>query len=242
VIFKMAETLSGTTTFDLPIDELVEEALEGLGGEHTTEIDMKHARRSLNLLLIDLQNRGMAPLSSLEVIEVPLVSGSSEGYSLGQGTFSVLDFSVRVSVTGGTDATDLPIERISYTEWLDIPTKTTPGRPTHFMVDKQRNDIKVNVWPVPDSSTKYKLYGWVSKRLQDVSKTYQLIDTPHRYLPALVKGLRYYMSDLRQGIPLEERMHFKREYLEALEFALAEDRERVDFMVYPANKNLLGGA
>lgn len=235
----MPESVGTNTTFDMPVDEIIEMALEGIGGDHISHDEARLARTSLNLIFIDLQNRGMAPLSSMEVVTVDLVSGSSEGYSLSADAFNVMDAVIRTSVSGsGGAATDLPIERISLSEWLEIPTKeTSKGRPTKFMVDKQRNGIKINLWPVPENST-HSFKAWALKRIKDVDKSYQLVDLPHRYLPAIIKGLRYYMADLR-GLSLDEKMWFKQEYYESLQLALDEDRERVDFSVYPAFKRVL---
>ena len=43
---------SGTTTFDLPIDEIIEEAFERTGMRgNRTGYQLKSARRSLNILL-----------------------------------------------------------------------------------------------------------------------------------------------------------------------------------------------
>lgn len=232
----MTEQVGTNTNFDMPVDELIDFALEGLGGEHISYSDAKNARLALNLIFIDLQNRGMAPLASMQLTTVALVSGSADNYYLGSAVFNVLDAVIQISASGGS--TDLPMDRLSYTEWLEIPTKSTSkGRPTQYLVNKQRNGVEVNVWPKPESN-KYSLKAWTLNRIADVDGSYQLIDLPHRYLPAIVKGLRYYMADLRSA-PLDERQWFKNEYLETLQVALDEDRERVSFDVYPSNKKQL---
>ena len=50
---------SGTYDFSLDIDEVIEEAMEMIGGEQTLGNEPKSARRSINLLLQDWQNRGI---------------------------------------------------------------------------------------------------------------------------------------------------------------------------------------
>ena len=201
----MVETVGTNTTFDMPVDEIIELALEGIGGEHVSFKEAKLARTSLNLVFIDLQNRGMAPLASMEVTAFDLVSGSSLAYTTSGDVFNVMDAVVRVSTSGSGGAfTDLPIQRISLSEWLEIPTKeSSKGRPTHFMVDRQRDNIQLNFWPVPNNNT-FSFRGWTLKRIADVDKSYQLIDLPHRYLTAIIKGLRYYMADLR-GVSMRDR-------------------------------------
>ena len=50
---------SGTTSFDLYIEEIIEEAFERCGLNARTGYDLKTARRSLNLLLAEWANRGL---------------------------------------------------------------------------------------------------------------------------------------------------------------------------------------
>ena len=50
---------SGTTTFNLDIADVIEEAMAMLGGEQTLGFEPLEARRTLNLLLIDWMNRGI---------------------------------------------------------------------------------------------------------------------------------------------------------------------------------------
>ena len=50
---------SGTYNFNLDIDEIIQEATEMIGGEQTLGHEPKSARRSINLMLNDWQNRGI---------------------------------------------------------------------------------------------------------------------------------------------------------------------------------------
>ena len=50
---------SGTTTFDLNIDDIIEEAYERCGVRTNSGKDLRSARRSLNLLLSEWGNRGV---------------------------------------------------------------------------------------------------------------------------------------------------------------------------------------
>jgi len=234
----MAEQVGTTFNFDMPVDEIIELALEGLGGEHISHKEAKLARTALNLIFIDIQNEGFAPLASLELQEVTVVSGSAQAYPFGADTFNLMDVVVNVSNTS-TQNTDLPMNRITQSDWLEIPTKDTLGRPTQYFIDRQVDQPYVTVWPKPDSG-KYKLKAWALKKIADVNRSYQLVDLPTRYLPAIIMGLRYYMAFLRPGTPLEEKIALRQEYMDLLESAFEEDRERVDFNIYPAYKNQLG--
>jgi hypothetical protein len=52
-------TTSGTANFNLDLGDLVEEAFERCGQELRSGYDMRTARRSLNLLLVEFANRGI---------------------------------------------------------------------------------------------------------------------------------------------------------------------------------------
>jgi hypothetical protein len=50
---------SGTTAFDLQIDDIIEEAYERCGMRTNSGNDIRSARRSLNLLFAEWGNRGI---------------------------------------------------------------------------------------------------------------------------------------------------------------------------------------
>ena len=69
---------SGTTTFDLTIDDIIEEAYERTGVRGTrTGYQLKNARRSLNILFAEWGNRGIH-LWKIKQATIPLVEGQAE--------------------------------------------------------------------------------------------------------------------------------------------------------------------
>jgi hypothetical protein len=80
---------SGTTSFDLNIDEIIEEAYERCGIRTNSGYDLKTARRSLNLLFSDWGNRGVH-LWKVELNELALVSGQA-GYTVNTDVSDVLE-------------------------------------------------------------------------------------------------------------------------------------------------------
>lgn len=227
----MAETTSGTTSFNLPVDEIMEMAFESLGGEFVTHKEARMARTALNLLLIDLQTRQVAPFASLKETVVPLVAGQ-DTYTMLPGVFNIMDVVIRQIDTNG-HATDLPISKMTYTEWLDRPNKTQKGRPSRVLVNKQREGIELRFDFVPDSVYTYQLRTWAVNKIQDVSKSYQILDLPTSYLPAITMGLTYFMS-IQRGLPIQERDWYLNQYELMLDRALGDDRERTDIHLYPA--------
>ncbi len=57
--------VSGTYNFNLDIDEVIQEAMEMIGGEDTLGHEPASARRSINLMLKDLQS-GMTLFAGVE--------------------------------------------------------------------------------------------------------------------------------------------------------------------------------
>ena len=66
---------SGTTDFNLSIDDLIEEAFERCGMRMTSGYQLSSARRSLNLLFLDWANRGLN-LWTIEESTIALTQGS----------------------------------------------------------------------------------------------------------------------------------------------------------------------
>ena len=125
-------TTSGTTTFDLAIDDLVEEAFERCGIRATSGYQLNSARRSLNLLFLDWANRGLN-LWTIEQATFSLTQGVNE-INLPTDTVNVLEAIIRQNNQGIN--TDVYIERISREDWLNVPDKTTQARPAQFYVQR----------------------------------------------------------------------------------------------------------
>tara|TARA_R110000796_G_scaffold99688_2_gene208044 strand:+ start:30 stop:707 length:678 start_codon:yes stop_codon:yes gene_type:complete len=216
---------SGTYNFNLDIDEVIEEATEMIGGEQTLGHEPASARRSINLMLNDWQNRGVLLWS----VGTTLVTATSVETSLSDEILDVLALTYSVN----TSATDIPLERISREEYHNLPNKTTTGRPTQYTVTRGRNNIALFLYPTPDTNTGI-LNIEFFKRLEDVNQSAdQITDAPVRFLPALTCGLSYYLAMKRTGIPMERIQMLKQNYEEKLAVALEEDRERASLLIRP---------
>ena len=104
---------SGTATFDLSIDEIVEEAYERCGIQTNSGYDLKKARRSLNVLFSEWGNRGVH-LWKIQLNAVALVASQSQ-YSTVAGASDVLEAFISNSATTvnpGSDTTDVSITKI----------------------------------------------------------------------------------------------------------------------------------
>ena len=217
--------VSGTYSFNLDIDEVIQEAIEMIGGENTFGHEPASARRSLNIMLKDWQNRGVLLWTTLT--STVTVSSSTASYSLDTSTLDALE------VVINRDDTDLQLERVSSEEYLLIPNKTQTGRPNQYSIRRERDNPVLRVWPLPDNSTDVLKLELV-KELQDVNKSaIQNADVPKRFLPCLTMGLSYYMSIKRPGVPADKIQFLKLNYEELLSRAMQEDRQRASMHVVP---------
>ena len=216
---------SGTYDFSMDIDEVIQEAIEMIGGEETLGNEPKSARRSINLLLQDWQNRGVM-LWTAYTSAITLTT-SVTTLSLTSSTIDVLEAVL------SRDSVDTQLERISMQEYLKIPTKSLTGRPTQYAVRHERSNPVVFLWPIPENSTdKVKLE--LVTYMQDVNKSAtQIADVSRRFLPCLTAGVAYYMSMKRPGVESGRIVMIKQEYEERLQRAMEEDRERVSIFIRP---------
>lgn len=126
---------SGTTAFNLDLNNLVEEAFERCGSQLRSGYDMRTARRSLNLLTIEWANRGIN-LWTIEQGQVNLVTGQSL-YPLPGDTIDLLDTVVRQNNGSSSNQIDINISRISESTYSTIPNKLTTGRPIQVWINRQ---------------------------------------------------------------------------------------------------------
>ena len=217
--------VSGTYNFNLDIDEVIQEAMEMIGGEDTLGHEPASARRSINLMLKDWQNRGIL-LWSTSTTAVTVVA-STTSYDLASSTINALE------VVLNRDSTDLKLERISPEEYLLIPNKTQTGRPSQYSIRRGRDNPVLSLWPIPENSTDVLKIEIISE-LQDVNKSAgQNADLPKKFLPCLTCGLAYHMSMKRPGVEANRIQMLKVNYEETLSRAMLEDRERAVMRVVP---------
>lgn len=170
-------TTSGTTDFTLDFTEIAEEAFERAGREMRSGYDLRTARRSMNLMMIEWQNRGIN-LFTVEQGTIPLIAGTAT-YNLPADTIDLLEHVVRTG--SGSNQQDLSISRISVSTYATIPSKTATGRPIQVWIERLRDNPKVTLWPVPDTAQPYTLVYWRLRRIQDAGSGVQTPDVNFRF-------------------------------------------------------------
>ena len=212
---------SGTTSFNLDLTELVEEAFERAGSEMRSGYDLKTARRSLNLMFTEWANRGIN-MWTIESGEISLVAGTGQ-YDLPADTVDLIEHVIRTG-SGNTQA-DLSCSRISVSTYASLPNKLVTGRPIQVYIDRVAPIPNINVWPVPDGTQTYTLVYWRLRRIQDAGGGVNTMDVPFRFLNCMVAGLAFMLAMKVPG-GMDRLMVLKQQYDEAWELAATEDRDK----------------
>jgi len=125
---------TGSTAFNLDVNDLIEEAFERCGKELRTGYDFRTARRSLNLLTIEWANRGIN-LWTVEQGVIPMVTGQAM-YPYPADTIDLMDMVIRQN-NGTSNQIDINISRIAEPTYMSIPNKLTQGRPIQVYINRQ---------------------------------------------------------------------------------------------------------
>lgn len=229
---------SGTTTFNLDLNDAVEEAFERCGAELRTGYDLRTARRSLNLLFADWANRGVN-LWTIGNGTINLTQGTNT-YNLPDDTVDLLEHVIRTGAGNVSTQVDLTITRISISTYSSIPNKLQQARPIQVWINRQQPTPTITVWPTPDQTGVYQFVYWYLRRIQDAGEggTYTQ-DIPFRFLPCLVSGLAYYLA-LKIPGGMERLQVLKAQYDEDWDRASSEDREKAAVRFVP-RQQFIGG-
>ena len=211
---------SGTTAFEMDFTEIAEEAWERAGREMRSGYDLRTARRSMNLMTIEWQNRGIN-MWTIDSGTISVTAGTAQ-YDLPADTIDLLDHVIRTNAGNATTQSDLTISRIGVSTYASIPNKLTTGRPIQVFIERLLTP-RINLWPVPDTS--YTFVYFRMRRIQDAGSGVETPDVVFRFLPCLVAGLAYHIA---MKVPeLAPRVDMlKAAYDEQYVLAAGEDREK----------------
>ena len=125
---------SGTRTFTLAVDEIIEDAYARIGGEPQTGKEASVGRRQLNLLLQEWSNRNIQLWTVTESTQT--LTANTASYTLNSHTVDITEAVIQKTNSDST-VTDFELERISRDDYLKIPNKADTGRPSQYFLDKQ---------------------------------------------------------------------------------------------------------
>ena len=307
----MVDKTSGTSTFNLDLNNLVEDAFERCGQELRTGYDLRTARRSLNIMTAEWANRGLN-LWTVEPGQITMYQNQIM-YPLPVDTVDLLDMVTRTQT--GVNQQDINISRISESTYITIPNKNATGRPIQVWINRQsgqenptdillaetltatastaanpqtitlsstvglaqfgfirigvetiqyggvsgntitgciravnntaltshaisdkiyvQNLPTVNVWPAPEQSDWYTFVYYRLRRIQDAGTGVTVEDIPFRFIPAMVAGLAYYLSNKLPMVDPNRIQMLKADYEQQFQLAADEDREKASIRFVP---------
>tara|TARA_Y100001937_G_scaffold17330_2_gene24009 strand:- start:310 stop:978 length:669 start_codon:yes stop_codon:yes gene_type:complete len=214
---------SGTTDFNLSIDDAIEEAYERCGLQTRTGYDLTSSRRVLNIMFAEWANRGINIWTIKQRTATLAADDQSNTSDFATDIVDVLDVVVR----DGT--TDFTVNKISRAEYLNTPVKSTTGRPNQFFFDGQI-DPKMFFYPAADKA--YTVVYNALTRIQDAGAYTNTTDLPFRFYPCLVAGLAYYIAMKRAP---ERMADLKFEYEDVWKRAADQDGNRDSVFLTPQN-------
>lgn len=225
----MANTTSGTTTFDktFAIDEIIEESYERLGMQGVSGNQLRSARRSLNIMFQEWGNRGLhyweVANNSLTLVNNQAVytmyRATSDGTSDATAIYGVDDI-LEASYRNASNV-DSPLTKINRSTYQALANKTSTGAPSQYFVQRFIDRVTITLYLTPGSSEagNFINYYYV-KRIQDVGGYTNATDVPFRFVPCMVSGLAFYLS---QKFKPEMTQQMKLLYEDELNRALQED-------------------
>ena len=125
---------TGTTLFNMDFTEIAEEAWERAGREMRSGYDLRTARRSMNLMTIEWQNKGIN-MWTMEQGVITLVPGLAT-YALPTDTIDLLEHVIRTGSNTASTQADLTITRISVSTYATIPNKLQQARPIQVWIQR----------------------------------------------------------------------------------------------------------
>ena len=234
----MANTTSGTVIFDknFSIDEIIEDAYERIGFQGVAGYQLRSARRSLNIMFQEWANRGLhyweVANNNITLVADQAVytmfrstgDGTSDATAV-YGVDDVLEASYRASNI------DTPLTKINRSTYQALSNKSSTGQPTQYFVQRFIDKVTITLYLTPGSSEagNFLNYYYV-KRIQDVGDYTNATDVPYRFVPCMVSGLAYYLSQ-KFNPQLVQQM--KLLYEDELNRALQEDGSSSSSFITP---------
>ena len=220
-----------TNSFDLDISEAAEEAFELAGLEMRTGYDLRTARRSINLMMLEWANRGLN-LWQVEEGTTTLIAGQKD-YTLDADTIDLLEHHLRTDDGNTSSQSDTSLTRLSFSQYASIPNKLDTGRPNEILINRNSGTTTFSVYPIPDSTETYKVVWYRLRQIYDAgTPASNTIDIPKLFLPCLVAGLAYYIA-MTNPEAIQRVPFLKQQYEEQWKLAADENRVKASVRFVP---------
>lgn len=224
---------SGTFVFNPELAELMDEAFERarIDPAHITARHIRSARRSISFMLVDWATKDY---HDFRISQESFTVVESQGVYTAGTDFDITDTNLldvlQMSLT--RNGVDTPVTMVGRSEYLDIPEKTTEGRPDRCFIDKQRDGLVFTFWPVPENSTDIITFNAVRK-FEDSDTAADNADIPYHMYDAFAADLAWRLSEKYSPPELEQALFGKA----SAKFRDAQNavRERGDVRIVPTS-------
>jgi len=194
-----------TDKFNPPIDDIIEEAFERTNVRGArTGYQLKSARRSLNIMFQEWENRGVH-LWKVKLAKVPLILGQAE-YSFATDSINfpsdiseILEAYYRNNSTT-TAPQDIALTQISRSQYNATPNKLVQGTPSQFYVERKINP-SIFLYATPNSSvsstttpSSFQFCFYYLSKIENPGAYTNVSDVVNRFYPCMMSGLAYYLS------------------------------------------------
>jgi hypothetical protein len=218
---------SGTTSFDLDIDDIIQESYNRCGVRTNSGYDLKRARRNLNILFSEWGNRGVH-LWKVQLQTQALTAGTVS-YTVPSQVSDVLEAYISTSSGVTSTTNDISLTKIDRSAYAGLPNKGNTGQPSQYFVDRQTTPV-IYLYQAPDASTYTHLKYYTINRIEDAGAYTNEANVVYRFIPAMIGGLAYYLSFLANP---QQTTNLKLAYEDELERALKEDGQRTSVYISP---------
>ena len=151
--------LSGTSTFTLTVNDVIQEAYDRIGGDPILGYDIRSARRSLNIMFSDWANRGYNQWT-IEYKTLAITTGTIE-YTLPSDTVDIINANIQIS-----DGTEFAMTALGLNDYAGISNKTTQARPTQYYLQRLSTPV-LKIYPAPD--TNYTITYYRMRKIEDIT-------------------------------------------------------------------------
>ena len=136
------------------------------------------------------------------------------------GMSDILSAALRANLGTVTQA-DTPMTKVDRSTYSGFSNKLAKGTPNQFWVQRFIDRVTMNIYLTADSSNASKVIQlYYIRRIQDAGKYGNASDVPFRFVPCMVAGLAFYLS---QKWAIDRTANLKLYYEDELARALQED-------------------
>ena len=190
-------TLNGAITSAAATTGIILTSITGMNNQGTVRIgteDITYVGFSSN----DLTGvtRGAHSTTAATHLDAAVVTNYVPGFS------DIEQCSLRTNIAANTQS-DAALGKVDRSTYSGYANKESEGTPSNFWVQRFIDRVTMTIYPTPDASNAAKnLHIFLVKRIQDAGTYSNATDVPYRFIPPMVSGLAYYLSQkFRNSFP-----------------------------------------